>query len=352
MSNERRDPTTPRNKPSRHTGAMKAPGHARRRAAFLGLAVSLAGALAGCAGEGAATPPQGSQDYVRGLHEARAGQKDAAIATLSGAIKANPDLTMARAVLGDLYYDKGLTAKAADQYEALTHLDPYNANNFYKLGMSYQLLDRLKESAASYLQSLRLDPHNASANMNLGLVYLSENDPKEAAEYLKRATVIDKTSAAAFANYGVALDALGQYADAEHAYRESIELDGKSSTTLLNLGSNLILQNRANEAATALRQSLALSDTPLAHKRLGDALVMSKAFEPAIREYQRALELDHRYYPAMNEIAHVRILEYRDGLDLDNAKVAAAVAMWRESLKLNPNQPNVQALLKQWGKGK
>jgi tetratricopeptide (TPR) repeat protein len=314
--------------------------------------LSLLGLLGGCGpiGGSKVAPPQGASDYVRGLKAAREGQSDRAITILNGAVRENPELTMARAVLGDLYYDKGQTQQAAGQYEALTRLDPYNPDNFYKLGLSYQVLNRLKEAAASYLRALHLDPDNLKANMNLGLVYLALNQPADAAKYLEKATTLDGQSAVAFANYGVALDAEGQYAAAEKAYRRSIELDGEQGTTLLNLGSNLILQGRPGEAATALRQAIAKTDSPLARKRLGDALALGKKLDEALEQYHQALTQNPKYYPAMNEIGRVLVMQYKAGLELDDRKLAEALAMWHESLQINANQPPVQALLKQWDK--
>lgn len=336
-----------------HRQSFQRPVRADTARVYVGLLLlALAGGIGGCGSTGGSdvTPPQGAQDYVRGLRAAREGKSDQAIKILSGAVQQNPDLTMARAVLGDLYYDKGQTRQAATQYEALTRLDPYDADNFYKLGLSYQLLDRLKDAAASYLRALRLDPENVKANMNLGLVYLALNQPADAAKYLAKATTLDNQSAVAFANYGVALDAQGKYADAERAYRRSIELDAHQPTTLLNLGSNLILQNRPNEAATALQQAIAMSDSPLARKRLGDALALAKKFDAALAEYRHALKLNPRYYPAMNESARVLVIQYKEGLELDDRKLADALALWRDSLKINPDQPQVQAMLKQWDK--
>ena len=73
-------------------------------------------------------------------------------------------------------------------------------------------------------------------------------------------------------------------------------------------------------------------------KRYGDALALTKRYDEAMKQYDIALKRDPRYYPAMNEKAFVLIRQYRDGLELDDEKRKAAVALWRDSLKVNGNQ--------------
>lgn len=319
----------------------------------LSCAVSLlavACVLAGCASRDPAAPPRprAVDDYVRGVRAVGQGQDDRAVAVLSEAVQKNPKLTMARLVLGDLYYNKGQVQKAAEQYQALTQLDPYDSRNHYKLGLSFQVLNRMQEAAASYLRALRLNPNDGKSAMNLGLVYLALNQTSDAARWIKRSTELEPDNAAAFANLGVALDALGQYPQAEVAYRRSLELDTTQPITVLNLGSNLVLQNRGVEAAALLEQVVQKSDSALARKRLGDALALQRKIEPAVEEYRAALKLDPRYVPALNDLGRLLIQQYQQGLEMDTTKRDQAVDCWRKSLGLNANQPEIQALLRRW----
>ena len=123
--------------------------------AFLALLTCVA-LLGGCSGS--VSHPKAVGQYVDGALAARQGQADQAIPTLEGAIQRNPDLLMARVVLGDLYYTRGQIQQAAEQYLVLTRLDPYDSKNHYKLGVSYEVLQRFQEAAASYLRALDWNP--------------------------------------------------------------------------------------------------------------------------------------------------------------------------------------------------
>ena len=179
-------------------------------------------------------------------------------------------------------------------------------------------------------------------------MYQALHQPADAIKWITKATELDPSSAAAFANLGVALDEQGQYAKAESAYRRSLELDSTQATTLFNLGSNLVLQGKPAEAASAFEQVLKTSDSAVVRKRYGDALTLLKQFDTAIDQYRLALKANPRYAPAMNELGRVLILQYKQGLELDEAKRRDALAMWKQSLEINPTQPEVEAMVKQW----
>jgi tetratricopeptide (TPR) repeat protein len=293
--------------------------------------------------------PKAVSQYVTAVRAYEQGNDQRAIESLERATKADPDLTMARGMLGDLYRSKGEYGKAVPQYEAMTRLDPYTPANHYKLGIAYQFLRRLEDAAASYLRALKLDPKDAKTNMNLGLVYLALGQVEDAVRYTEKATLLDPESPAAFSNLGVVLEAAGEYARAEAAYRRSLDLDPLQQQTLLNLGLNLIQQNKGADAVSIMERVLKNDDSPLTHKRYGDALARAGRYEEAVKQYQLAVERDPRFYQALNEIGWVRIAEYRKGLELDDSKRKSAIEHWQRSLKIRPDQPRIQTAIADWG---
>ena len=310
-----------------------------------GLCLAAGGTLGivGCSSSGTSSAPRGIDKYVKAVQAYQSGDKDRAVQNLVAATRVNPDLIMARLMLGDLYRESGDYNNAVSQYEVLVKLDPYTWSNFYKLGVSYQFLERLREAADSYNRALKLNPDDPNSNMNLGLVYLYLGNPDDAVKYTERATLLDPKSAAAYSNLGVALDARGEFARAEAAYRHSLDLDPDNATTLLNLGTNLIAQNKGAEAVDIMERVIKSADTPLHRKRYGDALAKAGRYDDAVKQYEQALALNPKYYPAMNEIGWAKIAEYKNNLELDEAKRDEAVTMWNQSLEINPDQPKITA---------
>jgi tetratricopeptide (TPR) repeat protein len=315
----------------------------------------LAGAYmfaAGCAhheGDAASRPTGRSaaiDSYVQGVLAYNAGDRDKAMIELKHAVRQHPDLVMAHAMLGDLYQGRHDYEDALDQYTVTTQLDPYSYKNHYNQGLMYQLLDRVKEAIAAYLRALELKPTDALTNQNLGVAYLKLDDVENAIRYERRAVELNDKSAPAWSNLAVALDANKQYREAEPAYRRALELDSSQPQVACALADNLVRQQRYAEAQSVMNQVVQASDTAPHRKRLGDALFLEKKYEEALGEYARALKLDPKFYPALNETGWLLITQYNQSLGLEENKRIAALDAWSRSLQLNPNQPKIAQLRK------
>lgn len=305
----------------------------------------------GGAGARASERPFGVDYYVQALDAYDRGHSDRAIVLLLEALRQNPDLRMARSLLGDLYRARGDYRQALPNFERLAELDAYTADNHYRLALMYQLLNRLRDAAASYLRALELDPDDWRANMNLGLVYLALGQLDDAVTYLERASVLNPESAEIWANLGVALDARGSVVLAEAAYKKSLELDGSQPTTLLNLGSNLVAQGKGQDALSVMERAVQRINTPPARKRYADALALNNQFDAAAREYDAAMKADPSYWPAYTEKGFLMINLYRRGLELDEQQKRQAIELWRQSLAINGNQPRVKQAMARWDGG-
>jgi len=307
--------------------------------------------LLGCADPGPIpSAPQviGLDTYTAGTRAIAAGDEAQARSYLATAVEQNPDLISARQLLGDLYWKRGDYAKAAEQYENFARLDPYNYKTHYDVALAYQFLRRLQDAVVAYLQALKLSPRDLNSNMNLGVVYLNLGRTHDAIERLEFAAVVDPRSAAAQCNLGAAYETDNQPGKAEAAYRRAIELDPDMNIAMFDLGSLLLKQQEAIEAAAVLKVAAQKSDSAPVHKKYGDALYLLKRDDEALRQYDAALRLDARYWPAMNQIGLVRIRQYQAGSTLDENLRRAALQMWRQSLAIHPDQPQVKAWVDQW----
>jgi tetratricopeptide (TPR) repeat protein len=306
--------------------------------------------VGGCARRTPPAPqgPTAASLYADGVSAYRAGDKDRALRLLTEAVRQNPNLAMAHSILGDIYKQSGDYESAATQYETLTQLDPFTADNYHRLAVSYHFLNRLREAAASYLRAIKLNPRDWQSCMNLGLVYMSLGDNNGAVEYCQRAVNLNPLSAVAHANLGVAYDARGNVNEAEASYRKSLAIDPTQAGPAMNLARNLQYRARTTEAVTVLEALVKAADSPQVRRRYGDALASAGREADALREYRQALAMDPRHYPAMNAMAALLITQYRNGLFLDDRKRDEALAMWKQSLQVNPDQPKVESQIKAW----
>jgi tetratricopeptide (TPR) repeat protein len=300
-------------------------------------------------GGGSTTEPEaGTEEYIRGATAYQNGDTDTAVTELTQAVEENPDLTMAHVILGNIYRARADFDQAATHYEIAVKLDPYDYENHYNLGITYQFLNRLQEAAVCYLRALQLKPTDLNSTMNLGLVYLALGQPADALMMMKQAVQIDPHSAAAHINLGVCLDANGDLPAAELQYRAAVEADPKSSVAMMNLAGNLIRQGRGRDAVGVMRDEIKLNDTTAARKRYGDALVLNGQDDDAYRQYAEALRRNPDYWQALNQTGLIEIRRYVAGAELDEDIRKEALLTWHRSIDLNPNQPQLQALINKW----
>ena len=312
------------------------------------IAASLAG---GCTTPTVDTTKQTAiTNYVDGYRAYKKGDQDTAVRDLQSAIQENPDLRMARSVLGDIYRQRNDYASAAEQYEVLTRLDPYTLSNHYYLGLSYQFLTRYIDAARAYLAGLHLAPTDFRSNMNLGTVYLAVGDIDNAVKYLDKATQIDPKSAVAWSNLGVALDARQSYVLAETAYRKAIELDTNSLAIQQNLANNLLQQQKVGEATYLWEQIVQRSKTSFTQTHLAEAYTQGAEFAKATTLIDRVLAEDPRYVPAINAKANILIRQYELSGFVDDNSRQAGVRLLKQSLSMNGQQPRVQEQLNKYAK--
>jgi len=96
----------------------------------------------------------GIKTYVSGANALKSGDVKAAEVQLKNAIKENPELRMPHIKLSEIYRQRNDFEQAVPHMEAISKLDPYNQQNMYFLGLGYQLLGRLQDSALAYLRAL------------------------------------------------------------------------------------------------------------------------------------------------------------------------------------------------------
>ena len=325
------------------------PPNRRRTTAACLAAASVGLAVAGCrAGRPASEPPAAVDRYVAGYAAAREGDRERAIEELEQAIAQNPNLRMAHGLLADIYREDGLYDEALEHYEAVVMLDPYVAEHFYELGVTYQVLDRLRDAANSYVAGLTIDQDDLNLNIGLGQVYLGLRDSDRALRFLERATRIDPESATAWSSVGVAHDLQGNYAFAEVSYRKALELGPDSPGVKQNLGANLLAQGRAEEAIGFLADAASERPTPLTQKLLGDAYFEAGRRDDALAAYDAALAQDPGFLSALNGKGEALIAAYEDGLRLEESLREQAVQAWRRSLDLRPEQPAIRDLVDRW----
>ena len=89
---------------------------------------------------------------------------------LENVAEKDPQNAVARAQLGDLYYDAGKYPEAIKWYEQSLMLNPKDVNVSTDLGVSYYYNKETDRAINQLQKSLQLDPAHAKTLLNLGVV--------------------------------------------------------------------------------------------------------------------------------------------------------------------------------------
>lgn len=293
---------------------------------------------------------------------AEAGLSDAALDLLNKAIERNPTLTTAHLTMGQIYEERNDFTSAERAYGQAARVEPTNFDAQYKHGFSLHMLNRLTDAVRAYLRALAIRPDDFEANLNIATAYLELGEPRQAYSFADKAASLQPNSGAARANLGAAIgeladnDArLGNRAEAERQYRQAIrefeaaaEFMEPTPELLLNLANTLGKVERFAEMQATLETLVRTQPTAASWERLGFARFRQNNLAGAQQAFSNALNLDPRHYPAINGLAVCHLNTWHSSNFADTQAKAEALALLRDSLRVQPNQPRIDELLQRY----
>jgi tetratricopeptide (TPR) repeat protein len=264
-----------------------------------------------------------------------------------------PNFIEAYCQLGKLLVENRNLQKAVNAYRAGIKNNPENSQLYYLLAQALSSQENWQEAIVNYQKSLGLDPNSASTYFGLAEVFKHQNQWEQAIENYQKTLAIDS-------NYWQAILCLGniwqtqeKWENATNAYYHTIKINPEAIEAYLNLGSILIQQehyrsafnnysqalqmsqkasNLEQEAISGCRQALTLNSNSQAihYYQLGKLLRAKSLFDEAIKEYQRAIEIDPDFQSAYIDIQYTQI---------DSKQLDELISFYRKILKKQHNSP-------------
>jgi tetratricopeptide (TPR) repeat protein len=233
------------------------------------------------------------------------GQIRSAVVEAEAAVKANPNDTSARRLLGRIYsrmlgdsqngrINPQMVQKAIEQYEKIVSQEPKDLESWLMLGRLHKVAQDSPASEKAYRKVLEIDPENEDANVGLAMVYADLGDNKTASELLEKAS-------------------------------------GRSPSlrTLTTLASNYEQMRDFQMAASTLKRALALSPgNPDLRRAYAQNLLFSDQYDEALAVYEELAADEPKDAQSWLRISQI----YRQKRDFDRARQASAKA-----LEIEPN---------------
>jgi len=180
-------------------------------------------------------------------------------------------------------------------YLAILEKHPARVDVRSNLGAAYSALGRYEEAIEQYKRALVIEPANAAIRFNLAMAYY------KAAWFTEAATELERFVAAApespqKSNARVVLAdcqiRLGQYKKVIEALTPLTDADPTNRTVAYLLGSALIGDGQLDKGQQIIDRMFRDDDSAEAHLLMGSILLVADDAQGALKEMQRALELN------------------------------------------------------------
>jgi arylsulfatase A-like enzyme/tetratricopeptide (TPR) repeat protein len=305
------------------------------------------GPAATAAASAAGAPLRDPKDGVRLLPRLNRGTTTArtdpevAIRELTAVLAEDPGLLMARRSRAVAYEAAGRYELAIAELRKIEKLGVLGAEGGVVLGDNLRFTGRIEEALSVLEATARENPKFMQPWLSIAEIHIKQKKNKEAAADFEHvlATVPDHIEA--LRGLGDLLLLEGQPDAAAARYARILEVDDADAAAMTKLGVARMQTGRASEAVTLFRKAIEREPKNAeALLYLAGALAAGGQPQEAVPYFERALAAGSRTTMALNGLGLTRLaLGDRQG----------AAEAFRESLKIDPRQPDITQALASLG---
>ena len=265
---------------------------------------------------------------------------------------------------------QGKLSEAADEYRAVLKHKPDYVEAQANLGVVLARLGKYEEAIQAYEAAYKLAPQLTPILLNLGIVYYRSGQYAKAVEVFPQFLAKQPDSIQARQLYGLSLAALGKDDEAIKQLEPTLDTVLSDPAVLYTIGLVYLRTGKPGFRATLERLAVVPAGLPALHLLQGQAFLRDREFEQALEELKEAEKLNpdlpRLYYVlglAHQQLGHnkeaIAAFENETRRSLQDAATVyylalvleadgnaeAAEQRVRESLKLDPPNPEANALL-------
>ena len=222
-------------------------------------------------------------------------------------------------------------------------------------GNALLTLERHQGALAAYEKVLQLQPQEPANWNNKGRVLYQLNENQEALEAHEQAISLDAENAQAWNGKGIALIGLGKFEQAAETFDRAKSIAPQDPTIWQSKAIALEYLGNNKEANSIYEEALAVydetvTDNPgnlVAWVDRGSVLLKLRRSSEALQSFEKALEINSQFFPALSAKANVLTILYLDIkpqgnpppqalLDQAEARKEEALAVYEQALNINP----------------
>jgi tetratricopeptide (TPR) repeat protein len=223
--------------------------------------------------------------------EAVQGQVIVTLAKIGGQVVNQLTAKRGSVVFPNVTQNEYVISIIAPRYQSVTKTIEVKSNVPMKVGVTLEELSA--EDAAASMGFYALTP-KVQKDVGKALVALRANKPNDALHPLQAAQKNAPNNAEIEYLFGLYSLQLKNEPQAQAYWKKTLEFNPKHLGALLSLSNDLLQQDKPEEALLYLNRAVETEPASWrAHALLGEALVLEKKSDDAVKEAQRAIELGH-----------------------------------------------------------
>ena len=263
-----------------------------------------------------------------------------AVDYLQKATTLDPKDGWAWGALGAARLDLHQYRSALQALEQAVALDSRTAFNWGQMGVLLRLVERLDKAIEAFNRALELEADVAWILVEKGMALreVDEAGRHQALPLLERGTQLDPETGNTWCQLAVCLYWLDRYPDALETVDKGIALDPSLSWALVLKSLVLERLERTDESQQARDSALPAPADAKAYFARGSNYMELAAYDKAVADFDKALELDPNYADALNNLAWVCLISPTPDFEkaTEHAQRAAGLA---------PNDGNIKDTL-------
>ncbi|MBI4161208.1 MAG: tetratricopeptide repeat protein [Acidobacteria bacterium] len=267
------------------------------------------------------------------------GDRQKARSILRGVVVEQPAAKEAWLLLASLAREEG--PEVAEEYLVrAVALDPNDPESRLALGSLFEETGRWEAAAEQYHRLMEIDPDSPDGPNRIGILYRRRGDAARAREMFEQALEVDPAFAGAWNNLGLILQDLGDLGGAEAALRAGLQRNPSHAVLRTSLGSLYFRVHRLDEARRELLAALRIDPRHVqAHNNLAAVLDAIGDRKGRIEHLLRALEIQEGFPDARYNLAIAYLETGREGegiqelektLQFDPSHLSALLRLARE----------------------
>jgi tetratricopeptide (TPR) repeat protein len=245
------------------------------------------------------------------------------------ALQIKPDLPEAHNNVGAILAKQGRTEEAIQFYQNALRIRPHYALAHFNLAHTLVENGRIEEGIRHYYQAIQIKPEYAEAHNNLGGIYINSGETEKAIKHYIAALQFDPNMVEAYNNLGIALMREGKIEAAIKQFQQALQLKPGFIMAENNLRRALAIQREIETEISQLKEFLKNNpDNVELHFQLGNLYFRKGDQRQAKQQYKKALQLNKKFVPALNNLALVTAA---------NQEYYKALTIFLDVLKYHPD---------------